>query len=138
MKRLGYLIEFMAPSYGDALDALIQQSVDIQICLGNLQDTVFNQQLIKTLIEDCKGKMVNPGLIFTLGEIFQVQNEVSTERQRDFKEVWNCFCSPETDAILEKAFKGTQRPRTAKPKSSPETAPEKATGGGQPQVVIES
>ena len=116
MKRLRYLIEFMAPAYGDTLDKLIQQTVDIQTCLGDLQDTVFNQHLIRTIINDCQGKMVDPDLLFTFGEIYQVQNEISRERQRDFKGIWDCFCSAETDAILEKTFKVAQKPRAAKPK----------------------
>ena len=120
MKRLRYLIEFMAPAYGNGLDGLIQQTVHIQTCLGDLQDTVFNQQLVKKLIAECQGKMVDPDLLFTFGEIYQVQNEISRERQRDFKGIWNCFCSEETDAILEKAFKSAHKPRAVKPKAQPQ------------------
>jgi hypothetical protein len=45
-KRLRYLNEFMAPAYDGALDGFIERMVEIQDCLGELQDTVFTSEAL--------------------------------------------------------------------------------------------
>ena len=82
MKRLRYTFEFLAPPYGGAFDDIIHRTVEIQDCLGELQDTVFNQKLITHILEDWKGKLVDEDLIFILGEIYQYQGEIARERQK--------------------------------------------------------
>jgi CHAD domain-containing protein len=104
MKRLRYTFEFLAPPYGDVFDDMIQRTVAIQDCLGELQDTVFNQKLITHILEDWKGKLVDADLIFVLGELYQYQGEIARERQKNFKQIWDCFCSEQTNTVLENVF----------------------------------
>ena len=61
MKKLRYASEFMATAYEGTLDAFIERTVEIQDCLGELQDTVFTRKFIEGLLEDWKGKLVDPG-----------------------------------------------------------------------------
>jgi CHAD domain-containing protein len=100
MKRLRYLSEFVAPAYEGALDAFIERTVEIQDCLGELQDTVFTRKFVEGLIEDWKGKLVDPDLLFILGEIYQLQAEIARERQEAFGKIWEQFSSEETVALL--------------------------------------
>jgi CHAD domain-containing protein len=102
MKRLRYASEFMATAYGDALDAFIERAVEIQDCLGELQDTVFTRKFIDALLEDWKGKLVDPDLLFILGEIYQLQSEIARERRETFGRIWNQFSSEETMTLLKK------------------------------------
>jgi CHAD domain-containing protein len=104
MKRLRYTFEFLAPPYGGAFDDVIHRTVEIQDCLGELQDTVFNQKLITRILEDWKGKLVDTELIFVMGEIYQYQGEIARERQKNFKQIWDCFCSEQTNTLLEQVF----------------------------------
>jgi CHAD domain-containing protein len=100
MKRLRYLSEFVAPAYEGALDAFIERTVEIQDCLGELQDTVFTRKFIDGLLEDWKGKLVDPDLLFILGEIYQLQAEIARERQEAFGRIWDQFSSEETMTLL--------------------------------------
>ncbi len=104
MKRLRYTFEFLAPPYGTAFDDIIHRTVEIQDCLGELQDTVFNQKLITHILEDWKGKLVDADMIFILGEIYQFQGEIARDRQKNFKQIWDCFCSQQTNSLLKKFF----------------------------------
>src|SRR5512147_2052637 len=81
MKRLRYAGEFMASAYEGALDGMIERMVEIQDCLGELQDTVFTRKFIDGLLEDWKGKLVDPDLLFILGEIYQLQSEIARGRK---------------------------------------------------------
>jgi len=63
VKRLRYALEFVAPAYGSSLNDVILQTVRLQDNLGDLQDTVFNQKLIKRILKDCKGKLLDDQLI---------------------------------------------------------------------------
>jgi len=69
MKRLRYAVEFMAPAYEGALTPFIERTVEIQDCLGELQDTVFTGEFIEFLLDEWKGRLVDPDLLFILGEI---------------------------------------------------------------------
>lgn len=109
MKRLRYTFEFLAPPYGSAFDDIIHRTVEIQDCLGELQDTVFNQKLIKHILDDWKGKLVDTDLIFILGEIYQFQGEIAREHQKNFKQIWDGFCSQQTDALLEQVFQAQEK-----------------------------
>ena len=109
MKRLRYTFEFLAPPYGNAFDDIIHRTVEIQDCLGELQDTVFNQKLIKHILQDWKGKLVDADLIFILGEIYQYQGEIARDRQNNFKQIWDCFCSEQTNSLLEKVFRDQEK-----------------------------
>jgi CHAD domain-containing protein len=100
MKRLHYASEFMATAYEGALDAFIERAVEIQDCLGELQDTVFTRKFIDGLLEDWKGKLVDPDLLFILGEIYQLQAEIARERREAFGRMWNQFYSEETTTLL--------------------------------------
>ncbi|MGP8081063.1 MAG: CHAD domain-containing protein [Dehalococcoidales bacterium] len=105
MKRLRYTFEFLAPPYGGAFDDVIHRTVEIQNCLGELQDTVFNQKLITHILEDWQGKLVDADLIFVLGEIYQFQGEIARERQKNFKQLWDCFCLEQTHVLLDDVFR---------------------------------
>jgi len=100
MKRLRYLSEFVAPAYEGALDAFIERTVEIQDCLGELQDTVFTRKFVDSLCDDWKGKLVDPDLLFILGEIYQLQGEIARERQGAFGKIWEQFSSEETMGLL--------------------------------------
>jgi CHAD domain-containing protein len=100
MKRLRYACEFMAPAYDGGLDSFIERTVEIQDCLGELQDTVFTRKFIDGLLEDWKGKLVDPNLLFILGEIYQLQAEIARERIEAFGKIWGPFSSEETTAVL--------------------------------------
>ena len=93
MKRLRYACEFVAPAYDGGLDSLIDRAVEIQDCLGELQDTVFTRKFIDGLFEDWKGKLVEPDLLFILGEIYQFQGEIARERIDAFDKIWGSFSS---------------------------------------------
>ncbi len=100
MKRLRYASEFMAPAYDGALDAFIARTVEIQDCLGELQDTVFTREFVDSLRDDWKGKLVDPNLLFILGEIYQLQAEIALERRESFSKIWDQFSSEETTTFL--------------------------------------
>jgi len=104
-KRLRYALEFMAPAYGDSLNDVILQTVRLQDNLGELQDTVFNQKLIKRILKDCKGKLLDDQLVFILGEIYQLQGEIAREHQKTFKDIWIPFSSGKMIISLSKIFK---------------------------------
>jgi len=99
-KRLRYACEFMAPAYEGALDSFIERTVEIQDCLGELQDTVFTRAFIDSQYNGWKGKLVDPDLVFILGEIYQLQSEIATERQEAFGRIWRPFSSEETLTLL--------------------------------------
>jgi CHAD domain-containing protein len=100
MKKLRYAGEFMATAYEGTLDAMIERTVEIQDCLGELQDTVFTRKFIEGLLEDWKGKLVDPDLLFILGEIYQLQAEIARERREAFGKIWDPFSSEETTTFL--------------------------------------
>jgi CHAD domain-containing protein len=100
MKKLRYASEFMATAYEGTLDAMIERAVEIQDCLGELQDTVFTRKFIESLIEDWKGKLVDPDLLFILGEIYQLQSEIARERRETFDRIWKPFSSEESITLL--------------------------------------
>jgi CHAD domain-containing protein len=100
MKRLRYACEFMAPAYEGALDSFIERTVEIQDCLGELQDTVFTRKFVDSLCADWEGKLVDPDLLFILGEIYQLQAEIARERRERFGKIWERFSSEETAALL--------------------------------------
>ncbi len=77
MKRLRYACEFVAPAYEESLQPFIDKTVDIQDCLGELQDTVFTKTFIERIVNDWKGKAVDPSALFLLGEIHQLQGEIA-------------------------------------------------------------
>jgi hypothetical protein len=96
----------MAPAYCNTLDNIILQTVRLQDNLGELQDTVFNQKLIKRILKDCNGKMLDDGLVFILGEIYQLQGEIARERQKGFNDIWAPFSSEQMIISLNKLFEG--------------------------------
>ena len=106
MKKLRYASEFMAPAYDGALDAFIERTVEMQDCLGELQDTVFTRKFIDGLIEDWKGKLVDPDLFFILGEIYQLQSEIACQRREIFGKMWEQFSSEETLTLLKNVLHG--------------------------------
>jgi CHAD domain-containing protein len=112
MKKLRYASEFMATAYEGALDAFIEWAVEIQDCLGELQNTVFTRKFIDGLIDDWKGKLVDPDLLFILGEIYQLQSEIARERREMFVRIWNRFSSEESMTLLKDIFSGNIKGRS--------------------------
>ena len=100
MKKLRYAVEFMAPAYGGALNPFIERTVEIQDCLGELQDTVFTEEFIESLLDDLKGKLVDPDLVFILGEIYQLQTQIAGKCRERFGKIWERFSSEETVNLL--------------------------------------
>ena len=100
MKKLRYACEFMSSAYEGSLDPFIARTVEIQDCLGDIQDTVFTQNFIDTLFAAWKRNIVNPTLVFVLGEIYQLQKGIAAERERQFGKIWERFAAEETTAQL--------------------------------------
>ena len=106
MKKLRYATEFMAPAYDGGLDPFIERTVEIQDCLGELQDTVFTRGFVESVLDDWKGKLVDPDLVFILGEIYQLQAEIARLRQEMFGKIWERFSSEETIRLLKETLMG--------------------------------
>jgi CHAD domain-containing protein len=104
MKKLRYAVEFMAPAYEGALTPFIERTVEIQDCLGELQDTVFTREFVEFLLDKWKGKLVEPDLLFILGEIYQLQTEIAADRREKFGNIWERFSSEETVNLLKETF----------------------------------
>ena len=104
MKRLRYTCEFLASAYDGGLDPFIDRTVEIQDCLGELQDTVFTRGFIDSLWDDWKGKLVDPDLVFILGEIYQLQAEIARARREAFGQIWDRFSSEETITPLKETL----------------------------------
>ena len=104
MKKLRYAAEFMAPAYNGGLDPFIERTVEIQDCLGELQDTVFTKGFVEYLLDDWKGKIVDPDLVFILGEIYQLQAEIARVRRERFGKIWERFSSEENLALLKETL----------------------------------
>jgi len=120
MKKLRYALEFMGPAYDGALTPFIERTVEIQDCLGELQDTVFTGDFIEFLLDDWKGKLVDPDLLFILGELYQLQTEIAAERRERFGKIWERFSSEGTVNLL----KGILLPQ-----SKPLKLPDSLSGG---------
>jgi CHAD domain-containing protein len=90
-KKLRYALEFVSPAYGDLLHSLIEEVVKIQDCLGDLQDTVFTRALIDRLLKRWKGNVLDPRLLFMLGELYELQGEIARTKQAEFHEIWKHF-----------------------------------------------
>jgi triphosphatase len=112
MKKLRYAAEFMGPAYDGHLDPFIERTVEIQDCLGELQDTVFTREFVEGLLRDWKGKIVDPDLLFILGEIYQLQREIARLRQEKFGKIWERFSSAETLALLQETLLGPRATRS--------------------------
>jgi hypothetical protein len=69
-----------------------------------LQDTVFTRKFVDSQRDDWKGKLVDPDLLFILGEIYQLQAEIARERQEAFGKIWEQLSSEETVALLKAAL----------------------------------
>lgn len=106
MKKLRYACEFMSSAYEGSLDPFIERTVEIQDCLGDIQDTVFTQNFIDTLFDNWKRNIVNPTLVFVLGEIYQLQKGIAAERERQFGKIWERFAAEETTAQLKESLQG--------------------------------
>lgn len=115
MKKLRYASEFMSPAYDDRLDPFIERMVEIQDCLGEIQDTVFTRTFIDSLRDDWKGKIVDPELLFILGEIYQLQAHIDRDRREGFSKIWEQFSSEETSALLREILRGTSTPEPPNP-----------------------
>jgi len=102
-KKLRYASEFFNPAFDGALSAFIADVVKIQDCLGELQDTVFTKELIVGFLKKWKGNVMDPGLIFILGEMHQLQQEIAQAKQGEFQEIWKQFDREATLLKLTKA-----------------------------------
>ena len=118
MKKLRYATEFMGPAYDGTLAPFIDRTVEIQNCLGELQDTVFTSGFIQDLLDHWKGKLVDPDLIFIFGEVYQLQGEIARQRQEMFSKIWERFSSEETIRLLKEILMAPSHSRAAKTFSS--------------------
>jgi CHAD domain-containing protein len=109
MKKLRYSCEFVAPAYGDSLEAFIEQTVHVQDCLGELQDTVFTKGFIERILNDWRGKAVDPGMLFVLGEIYELQGEIARSKQAAFDDIWREFDRRETEEALRAILEGSEK-----------------------------
>lgn len=90
-KKLRYALEFVSPAYGNSLHPLIEEVVKIQDCLGDLQDTVFTRALFDRLLKRWKGSVLDPRLLFMLGELYELQGEIARAKQKEFHQIWKQF-----------------------------------------------
>ncbi|HSR12392.1 MAG TPA: CHAD domain-containing protein, partial [Thermodesulfobacteriota bacterium] len=118
MKKLRYACEFIGPAYGDRLNPFIQRMVEIQDCLGELQDTVFTRSFIDWVREDWRGKLVDFDLLFILGEIYQLQSEIERARKETFGKIWERFASEETRTLLREHLGVAQSPEPEEQKKT--------------------
>jgi inorganic triphosphatase YgiF len=109
MKRLRYATEFVAPAYAGALSGFIQRTVEIQDCLGELQDTVFTRDFSRRLSKKLEDKSEGSNIALVLGEIYQFQAEIAKEHREKFAGIWARFASSETSDLLAKVFQDNQR-----------------------------
>jgi CHAD domain-containing protein len=103
-KKLRYASEFFNPAFNGALSPFIGDAEKIQDCLGELQDTVFTKELITGLMKKWRGSVMEPRLIFILGEIYRLQEEISRNRQDSFQQIWERFDREETRIKLNKVL----------------------------------
>jgi CHAD domain-containing protein len=103
-KKLRYALEFVSPAYGDSLHPLIGEVVKIQDCLGDLQDTVFTRALIDRLLKRWKGNVLDPRLLFMLGELYELQGEIARTKQTEFHQIWKHFDQDELRKTLSSAL----------------------------------
>jgi CHAD domain-containing protein len=103
-KKLRYASEFFNPAFDNRLSMFIADVVKIQDCLGELQDTVFTKELIVNLLKKWKGSVMDPRLLFILGEMYQLQQEIASARQARFYEIWKQFDREETIVKLTQAL----------------------------------
>jgi inorganic triphosphatase YgiF len=108
-KKLRYASEFFNSAFSDRLSPFIVEVVKIQDCLGELQDTVFTKRLIEGLLKKWKGGVLDPLLVFTLGEIYQLQQKISLLKQSEFNEIWKQFDSEDTRRKVAAALQVIQK-----------------------------
>jgi CHAD domain-containing protein/uncharacterized protein YjbK len=101
-KKLRYASEFFNSAFGGSLEPFIADVTSMQDCLGELQDTVFTKEMIQRLLKKWKGSVLDPMLIFTLGEIYQLQQKISLTKQCEFDEIWRKFDTENTREKLQK------------------------------------
>jgi CHAD domain-containing protein len=94
----------MAPPYGNVFDDFVDQTIEIQDCLGAIQDTVFNQELIEKILNEWKGKLVDPELIFILGELYLYQGETARRNQMKFQDIWKRFSNEQNMNSIKQVF----------------------------------
>ncbi len=104
-KKLRYACEFVSPAYGGSPDPFVRETVRIQDCLGDLQDTVFARKLIEETKNGLRAQSADSDLLFTLGRIFEVQARIAGEKQASFAAIWEAFDRPETRNILASALR---------------------------------
>jgi CHAD domain-containing protein len=105
-KRLRYALEFVGPAYGDSLHSLITEVVKVQDCLGELQDTVFTRALIDRLLKAWKGSVLDPRLVFMLGEMYELQGDIARTKQVEFNQIWKRFDQDAFRKTLASALSG--------------------------------
>jgi CHAD domain-containing protein len=103
IKRLRYACEFMASAYNGALDPFIERTVELQDCLGEIQDTVFTRRFVDSLRGDWEGKVMDPDLLFILGEIYQLQADMARRGRETFDKIWERF-STDAAPLLREIF----------------------------------
>jgi len=95
MKKLRYACEFVNGAYEGRLDDFIAFTVDIQDNLGKIQDTAFTRNFIDFLFADMTGKLVDPKMVFILGEIYQLQKDIEKQQRELFSGLWEKFSQKE-------------------------------------------
>jgi hypothetical protein len=98
---------------------IIERTVEIQDCLGEIQDVVFTKGFIDTLFDDWKGRLIGPDLVFILGEIYQLQGEIARERREKFGRIWERFAAEETAGQLNDILSGQQADGTGSARQRP-------------------
>jgi triphosphatase len=90
-KQLRYALEFFEPLYGDKIDPFIDLAAGVQDCLGEMQDTVFARSVLVRFFAERNDAISEPYLFVELGRLYQLQEEISREKQRAFFEIWRRF-----------------------------------------------
>lgn len=104
MKQLRYACEFVAPAYNTSLTPFINRTVELQDCLGEIQDTVFTKNFIDSLSVNWKKKNFDPSMAFVLGEMYRLQTDIAQDRQKRFYKIWTQFKAHDTINQLKEAL----------------------------------
>ncbi len=89
IKQLRYASEFLSGALGENLDALVKKLIELQDILGNMQDTVFIQEVIIGYKEKIQSKRSSDRVLFDIGRIYQLQYQDFENLRNEFESKWH-------------------------------------------------
>jgi CHAD domain-containing protein len=89
LKRLRYVCEFFADVLGEPVARAIPPLVQLQGCLGDLQDAVVAAEALGELADGVSPS--DPSArqqLLTIGSLIQVQREIAASKRNSFRRLW--------------------------------------------------